>query len=194
MQPLMSIVWDSGESIWRIKGLPYDVRVRIGLRPDGTLICTELRLQGEELTRRGVRAIPVGEIVDQVAIALAGKLPDRVRPSAGARISAMVSWYGEPEDLLRLFQKSPPRGTRGTASTTDLLREIATAYRRLTEGRNPDTHPIKTLASRHRWSNGQQYGAANLRRLLRLARNKDLLGPAMPGKAGEKPAKNRRKR
>jgi hypothetical protein len=180
-----------GVTLWRVGGLPYTVRVRIALRPDGTLCCTELQIEAEEVTSRGVRAIPLGTILDFIALALGGKDPGIKVPSAG-QFTGSVSWRGEDDEFRRQIGELAPRPRR-SAVTPQLLAEVADAYRELIAA--GDRFPVNTLVrQRRKWSNGLIYGADRLRQLNREARKQGLLGPAMPGRAGEAPVKARRKR
>ena len=172
---------------WRVTGLEHEVSIRLGMRPDSSLVCTELRVHGESITARWLRhEFRLGEIVDQIAIVLGAKA------RRGAKLRNIgVGWFGEPDQLRELLDRQP-RQPRQAKVDEALLTELATKYRELV--RSGVGHPVKALASRHRWSNGRFYGAANIRRLLRLARDRGLLGPAIHGKAGERSKEKSRQR
>jgi hypothetical protein len=164
------------------------IRLNVGLRTGGTLVCTELAIEGDAITARWLRhEFRLGQVVDAIALDVAAKL--RGQKGRGAKLNAIgvTGWYGGPDPKLAVELPQP----RQAAVSDALLREIATRYRQLVKA--GERFPIARLAKRHRWSNGQIYSAHNLRRLLRLAREAQILGPAIHGRAGERTTKRARR-
>jgi len=189
MPPTISVqMEDTG--VWIVKGLPYQVRMHVGPRSDGRLVCTMLQLKApseEEISARGLREIPLGALLDTLTMWLAPKAgePTLKAPKGPGLPVKHIGWYGD--ELWHEVPVPPPP----PAITPELLREVAVRYRQLV--RTGSRSPIKALAEQHKWSNGRIYAADNIRRLLRLARDQRLLGPAIHGKAGERRARSKSK-
>jgi len=182
---------EHGEGRWRVSGLANDITVVLALRPDRTLICSDLHVRGEQITARWLRhTFKLGEIVDEVALQIAAKLDATLRGQRVTDIQAKA-WRGEPS-----FSAGPLPQPREAPVTPALLKEIAQEYRRRVkqaERRGERPRPVLELAGRKRWSNGQVYRASNLRRLLGVARQRGYLGRAIHGTAGERRARRKKR-
>jgi hypothetical protein len=166
------------------------VRVHVGPRSDGRLVCTKLQFEAppeEEINARGLRKFRLGALLDTLAGHLGPVAGEpKIRPPAGRGLPVeYISWFGEKLWAEVPVPPPPP------AITPALLREVAKTYRQLTKA--GIRSPVKALAEQHKWSNGRIYAADNIRRLLRLAREQHFLRPAIHGKAGERPARAKSK-
>jgi hypothetical protein len=180
-----------GEHWWRVTGLRYTLLIRAGLRPDGRLACRQLLIEADEVGAKGLREIPLGLVMDKLA---KFTLPSSDEP--GLFSAPTSAWLKELKESGEwpATQPPPPRPRR-SAVTDALLIEVAAKY--LKSG----AQPMKALAlirgksDGHKWSDGERRSKATLQRLLRIARKKSLLGPAIHGKAGQaRPAKKSSKR
>jgi hypothetical protein len=159
-----------GESRWigvRDDTLPAPLLVRLGTSREGRLVCTGLILgdaEPKELTARGLRSIPLAQIVAMLAQeagdegfwagALAGMIRRRAEPYQGPQT------------------RPGPKG-----HPADHYEQVAAAYRQALV--DHPRAPMKALAAQLHVSD------ATVRRWVQRARDKGLLGPSVPGKAGE---------
>jgi hypothetical protein len=144
-----------------------DVAVRFGRAPDGRLIVTGLivGLEGErEITSRHLRSIPLGRYLE-AAKALARD---------DDRLSEGHPWKGVFQPRARPAMPVA-RGRRKTI-TPEFLAGVAKRYREVCRVTDK---PIRQLAEEYSVSE------ATIRRWHQRARDRGLLGPAPPGKAGE---------
>jgi hypothetical protein len=162
------------------------VLLRLGLSRQGRLVCTGLivgtaePLWGDppeigEVTARQLRAIPLGEMIASLALsaAIGSKRPDdpiqaylaRVR---GRPLRERVTPYPGPQ------ARPGPKG-----HPSEHYERVAVAYREALVA-HPRA-PMKALAEQ------LHYSDATVRRWVQRARDKGLLGPSIPGKAGEEP-------
>jgi len=170
---------------WRARGLPYDVLIRAGKRPDGRLRCTQLRvvpIDRDELTTREVQRIPLGLVMDSLAVWAVHMRQDDVGMSPVMRTAIEELWRDLPA-------RAP--APRRSSITPKLLLRLAVAYRQLVDA--GDRAPAKTLAQRpNLWKASGGHSLANVKRLLRIARKAGHLGPSKRGKAGERPKRRRK--
>ena len=139
---------------------PYPVCVRLGEAPDGRLVMTGLLIgfpEPVEITARSLRMIPVAPL-----------LADLARDEFSREV------FGYTAQPLRRPVRRGPRGLDDRH-----FEEVAATYRRaVKEG------PGRTVMRfRELWPTSE----ATARRWIQRARDKGLLGPAQPGKAGERP-------
>jgi hypothetical protein len=160
-------------------GAPYPIAARLGRSTDGGVVCSGLVLGGAvdgsvaEVTAGSLRKIPLGLLLD----ALSG----RVTSGKGS------TWL----DSLPGFQRPTRLGPRGIP--VDKLAEIAKLYRQARIER--PSSPVKWLSEQIVGPEGKPTPAVTVRRWLQRCRDLGLLGPSIPGKAGEAlPRKTRRKR
>lgn len=152
----------------------YRVLVQVARRDDGQLICTGLLFGGDnehEVTARGLRAISMSALLRSLS------LDDRLI----SRWS--TSWPAGPPMTLPAWPLNRTRaGSKGLPP--EHFERVAQGYRDAL--RDDPRAPVKHLAER--WHHPE----ATIRTWLKQARDRGLLGAAMPGKAGEQPAPKRR--
>jgi hypothetical protein len=182
---------------------PLEIRLRKG--PDGRLVCTGLKIgqlrqrrvggarwfEETEITTRQLAAIPLGQIMRQLAEHF-GDI---------AMLTAAFAWQAAPgadqpgdpfTPRLQEHQASRPRpGRRG--HPPEFWEHLAAVYRAALLA-NPQ-HPHAYVVKHFEYPAGRPYlvnswtsnGEAMSRKLVRGARKLGYIGPAMPGKAGERP-------
>lgn len=146
--------------------LPFPIHARFGRSDDGRLVCTGLLVAGDdprEITSRSLRAIPMGDVVEQVAAA-------RDDQEVGAIVRRVMGIDDEPKDI-------PRRRPGGGGYGREHFEQVATAYRAALA--TSPRAPMKELARRLSTSE------ATARRWVQRARDMGLLGASQPGKAGE---------
>jgi len=158
-------------------GLPgFVVEIRVGNSPDGRLICTGLRVGGppdtHEITARGLRQIPLSRIL----AALGAELRS-IDPQSREYLAATLG-LELAGDAAREFTRPPlPRGTRLPRSWYEKVAEVYREGLRVNP-RNPYKHIMATIHT----------SEPTARRWVSHARSIGILGEAISGKAGEKPA------
>lgn len=141
----------------------------------GKPVCVGLeafrRPGGMPITRRGLNSLPIERLVREIA----AQAPWRKAAGPGYVTYDLIAGADERAAVRRQFE--PRRGRRADpAAHDDLIRRAVTAYRELL----PTTsHPKPLIAAELGFS--PSYVAA----LLREARQRGWLGPAIPGRAGE---------
>jgi hypothetical protein len=178
-------------------GAAGNVLVRLGTSPEGRLVATGLIVgptDSGELTARSLRAIPLAQIITVLAGLIAQyqddpedipgvvweASPDEV--SRGARRKSYRSFEALISDLVlaRADRYEGPRARPGPKGhPPEHYERVAAAYREALIA-SPRA-PMKALAKQLHASD------ATVRRWVQRARDKGLLGPSMPGKAGEEP-------
>jgi hypothetical protein len=161
---------------WRLvgkPGLPFDIKIRVGRMPDGRLACTGLRLGDEEgepkpeITVRALRALNLPDILKATADAIFASDPAFSQALLGYRLGDATA----PKII-----RSRPRPQKYDRAHFEriadlyreaLLRDPGSPYAYLMQ------HEDKSLSTVRRW--------------VQRARDKGLLGEAIPGKAGELP-------
>lgn len=156
-----------GKGWCRLTGGPVPALLRLGRTGDGRMACTGVAFvgEGEELTARMVREMPLGELVSVAAGQQSGE---------GAVGDFMRSVIAE------LAGEAPTRtrpGPRGYPPEHYQL--VADAYRAAL--RDSPRSPVQSLAAHLHVSE------PTVRRWVQKARDRRLLGPSMPGRAGEQP-------
>jgi hypothetical protein len=158
-------------------GLPFDVRLRVGKAPDGRLVCTGLKVnsggQGEddtpetEITVRSLREIRLPEILKTL---VEGWFEN---PTFAEAAGIHVPGVAERD---RKTQAQPGRPGYDRAH----FEHVAALYREalLRAPDNPYDYMMKA----------EYKSLPTIRRWVQRARDMGLLGKAIPGKAGEKPA------
>jgi hypothetical protein len=162
-----------GEKMVAVRGhgLPFPVSLVPGRAPDGRLACKLLLVGGNvtEVTATSLRALPLGEIVDE--------LSRQYAPSAREGLAPL--WFRPT----RLGPHGIPR---------ERLAQVAQLYRRaLDEQRGA---PVRWLCEHITGPNGKPTPEPTVRRWLQRCRDLGLLGPSIPGKAGEQPRSGPRRR
>jgi hypothetical protein len=156
------------------QALPYLLRIKVEV-VHGKPVCTALeatrRPGGMPVTRRGLNSLPVERLVRIIAAQASWQ------KSAGPGHVTYDLIAGDDERAKVRHQLEPRRGRRPDPAThDDLIRQAVRAYRELL----PTTmHPKPHIAAELNIS--KSYVAA----LLREARQRGWLGPAIPGRAGE---------
>jgi hypothetical protein len=154
---------------------PYPVVLKLGRSEDGQVIGSGMILGGNvvessqgQVTAGSLRSIPLGLILDELSRGLA----------KGAPWLSKISLRSRPTRL----------GPRGIP--IDRLREVAQLYRRALASR--PSAPVKWMSEQIRGPEGRPTPTVTVRRWLQRCRDLGFLGPATPGKAGERPTKARR--
>jgi hypothetical protein len=157
--------------------LPYLVHLTVAVvhgQPVCTGLTAERRDGGPPVTRRGLNSLPVERIVREIVAQAV--LKTEIRPGA---VSYRLA--GAPNAGPVLAQLAPRRGRRSDPEARrELIGKVVAAYRDLVA--NGVRQPKPAIA--RELSISESYVAA----LLTAARRQGLLGPAVPGRAGELPA------
>lgn len=151
-----------------------DVTVRIGQAPDGRYIVTGviLGLDGpREITARGLRAIPLADLLTAVAREAAKAQQGEPMPIGNVAL-ALPGILAEPYERPKV--RPGPKGW-----PPEHFERVAEAYRSALQ-RTPRS-PIRTLAKELNASD------PTIHRWLQRCRDMGLLGSSRPGKAGEYP-------
>jgi hypothetical protein len=164
---------------------PFPVVMRLGRSAEGQVVCSGLilgaarqddpragvqrGLASSEISATSLRQIPLGLLLDELS---------RRQPS---------SFF-----LARLpeFQRPTRLGPRGIPA--DKLAEVADLYRRALKER--PSAPVRWMAQQILGPTGKPTPEVTVRRWLQRCRDLGLLGPSIPGKAGEQPTQKRRRR
>jgi hypothetical protein len=155
--------------------LPYVLQVTVRVvhgKPFCQSLAASTREGGRPVTRRGLNSLPVEHLVREIAAAAAWKM------ETGPGYVAYDLIAGSSERAAVRRQLSPRRGPQPDPAAHDaLIRRAVDAYRDLLaeEIRKPKPVIAKELGI------SQTYVAS----LLREARKRGWLGPAIPGRAGE---------
>jgi hypothetical protein len=156
--------------------LPYLVRLTVSVvhgQPVCTGLTAERRDGGPPVTRRGLNSLPVDRIVREIVAQVV--LKTETRPGAISYRPA-----GAPNAGPVLARLAPRRGRRSDPEARqELIGKVVAAYRELVDSGVRQPKP----AIAREFSISQSYVAA----LLTAARRQGLLGPAIPGRAGELP-------
>lgn len=153
--------------------VPFPVLMQLGRAADGRMVCTGLVLGGtatNEVTATGLRALPLGLLLDEF-----GRFVPGVRDSATT------------------FQRPTRLGPHGIPR--ERFVEVAELYRQALEAR--PSAPVRWVSETLIGYSGKPgVPESTVRRYLQRCRDLGLLGPSIPGKAGEQPpaAKRRRRR
>ena len=171
------------------EGAPYPIAVQLGQANDGRLICTGLRLGGEEvpggtsggpveITARSLREIPLTRLLVAITGVLnAQQMKARVHPAASVTRTADLF-----EEKLMPYMRIPARpGPKGYPD--EHFRQVADAYRRALIKHPRGT--FKALADQLHASE------ATVRRWVQRAQDRGYLGASTPGKAGRQPTGER---
>lgn len=164
-------------------GAPCPIVMRLG-SSEGRVICSGLLLAGAgpwdekvgvqrgrrsvEITASKLREVPLGLLLDTLA-----------RDAKGTELSTIL-----PE-----FQRPTRLGPRGIHR--EKLVEVAAQYRRALK-EHPSA-PVQWM-SEQSGPEGKRTPVVTIRRWLQRCRDLKLLGPSIPGKAGEKPITSQRRR
>jgi hypothetical protein len=156
-------------------GLPYVLQMTVRV-VHGKPVCQSLaasrREGGRPVTRRGLNLLPVENLVREIAAAAAMK----VETGPGYVTYDLITASGDFAAARR--ELSPARGRQPDPAVHDvLLRQVVEAYRDLLAEEIRKPKPV--IAKKFMIS--QSYVGA----LLREARQRGWLGPAIPGRAGE---------
>ncbi len=154
---------------------PYPVVVKLGRSEDGQVVCTGMILGGNvvessqgQVTAGSLRSIPLGLILDEL--------------SRGLQMGA--PW------LNRISLRSRPTRLGPRGIPIERLRDVAELYRRALETR--PSAPVKWMSEQIRGPEGRPTPTVTIRRWLQRCRDLGFLGPATPGKAGERSTNARR--
>jgi hypothetical protein len=163
---------------------PFPVAMRLALADDGRAVCVGLmagsfvryvkqptvkgRSTPAEVTATGLRRIPLGQLLDDLS-----------------RGTFARDVLGVPA-----IQRPTRLGPRGIP--VERLAEVADLYRQAL--REHPSAPIRWMAQRLVGPKGKPTPDVTIRRWLQRCRDLGLLGPSIPGKAGEQPAPPRRRR
>lgn len=151
---------------------PHPVFLRLGRSPEGRLVCTGLivgnlaRFHGSpvEITARSLRSIPLAELIGTAVST--GRLPD----DFGAEIRKLL--HDAPGLPARLKVRPGPKG-----HSAEHFAHVADMYRLALD---------KAPGAPMRWLRKELHvSEATARRWVQRARDQGLLGPSVPGKAGE---------
>jgi hypothetical protein len=168
-----------GETWHRVTGgkLQRDVLIRLG-KVDGRLVCTGLTLglstPDDEVSARGLREVPLGEIMAAVGAQLAG-----AGDYDSALHKAVAQHYAKQmlEGTAHEFSGRPARpGPSGWPR--EHYERVAATYREALV-KAPKAPVEFVRAAMHTTE-------PTARRWIKTARDKGLLGESMPGRAGEK--------
>jgi hypothetical protein len=129
------------------------------------------RPDGMPITRRGLNSLPIERLVREIA----AQVPWQKTTGPGYVTYDLIAGADEQTAVRRKLE--PRRGRRADpAAHDDLIRRVVTAYRELIPATSrPKPHIAAELGV------SPSYVAA----LLREARQRGWLGPAIPGRAGE---------
>lgn len=155
--------------------LPYVLQITVRV-VHGKPVCQSLaasrREGGRPVTRRGLNSLPVEHLVREIAVSAALKM------ETGPGYVAYDPITESNERAAARRQLAPPRGRQPDPAAHDaLVRQVVDAYRDLLDEKIWKPKPIIA----NEFSISQSYVAA----LLREARQRGWLGPAIPGRAGE---------
>lgn len=148
-----------------IEGWPVDVTIRLAKTSDGRMACAAVVFDGDgdELTARQLRNMPLGEIVAQAA-------GQRTEGKAGE----IIRWMAK-QGAGHVIRTRPGPG----GYPAEHYEQVARLYRTALE---------VTPQAPMRWLREQMPASeATWRRWLKGARDRGLLGASTPGKAGERP-------
>jgi hypothetical protein len=194
-EPLTGTPWrvqtrQLGNQVWhRVHAdkLALDVVVRLGVGEEGRLGCTGVMLgitDDREVTARALRTVPLGEIMTAVAAFVSG-----VGAGDDPLSRAVMKHYGQ--ELLAgtaggLETQRRPQRPGPSGWTDEHYAHVAKTYREAL--RSAPRGPVKSSA---RTLNASE---STVRRWIKTARDRGLLGESVPGKAGETATSKRRKR
>jgi hypothetical protein len=176
--------WEREESRWwRVAvtsgpDYPFELDVRIGRLPDGRFACTGLRINNRgdcetEVTARTLREIRLPDIVKSAVHAAHAEDPAFSRYLLGYELPPVAA-------------RSRPRLRPGPPGYDNaFFQDVADLYKE--SMREDPAHPYKHF--RAQWG-GAPPSLSTARRWVQRARDKGLLRDAIPGKAGERPAKS----
>ena len=155
--------------------LPYLLHIAVTVvhgKPICASLTAEQRAGGVPVTRRGLNALPVDRLTREIAAHVA------MRATVGPG-TITYDMMGSPGNIAAVRKElAPKRGRRADpAWRGELLGGVTAAYRDLLKAgiRQPKPHIARELGI------SQAYVGA----LLTEARRRGLLGPAIPGRAGE---------
>jgi hypothetical protein len=157
-----------------IPDMPYVLRLTVSVvhgKPVCTSLAAEMRPGGIPVTRRGLNALPIERLVREVAAHLAA----RVQDGPGYRTYDLPPGDAEADVIRRELARRP--GRRGDPDArTQLVERVAQEYKALLELQV--TRQPKPLIAKKLGISTSYVGA-----LLREARQRGILGPAVPGRA-----------
>jgi hypothetical protein len=161
-------------------GLPEaGVYVRLGRTPDSRLVCTGVHIgdedAGHEVTATDLRRVPLAAILGDAARYLAGEGADSPLHAAVMRKIAS-DWFRQAAPFIGARTRPGPGGL-----PPEHFERVAEAYRAALSA--APRRPIQYLAEKF------NVPEPTLRRWVQRARDRGLLGPATPGKAGEQQPK-----
>lgn len=148
-----------------VDGWPIAITVRLTKAPDGRLGCSTIVLDGfpdVELTSRLLRSIALGEVVTEAA-------------GAGEGGGEIIRWLAQSGAA-----EAPARTRPGPSGySSEHYELVAEKYRQALE-----VAPRAPIP----WLKGELHASEpTIRRWVQRARDRGLLGPSIPGKAGEAP-------
>jgi hypothetical protein len=169
----------------RWPGSPFPVLMRLGLSSEGRVVCSGLVLGGGQPNEPKV-GLQRGRAGLEVSASSLRQIP------LGALLEALSRRQSENFHLARLpeFQRPTRLGPRGIP--TEKLAEVAELYRRGLAER--PSAPVRWMAEQILGPTGKPTPEVTVRRWLQRCRDLGLLGPSIPGKAGEQPTTRPRRR
>lgn len=157
-------------------GASANVGVTMTVETDASGVprCTALALHelegGEPITGGTLRRIPVQALMREALAHVAGQV--QALPDGGG---TRADFGGRPAD----FERDTQQRRRRTSITDDHLHHVADVYKAALGRREPPTQAVAD----------EMYAArSTAARWVAKARAKDYLGPAVPGRAGERSA------
>lgn len=153
--------------------LDLELELELDVGDRGETYCRRLEVRtasGSEVTGETLRRIPLARLSGVVVATAAWKVTGPTTMQTGTTRSERVEFYqGYARDARRPRQGSPLTDTH--------LRQVADRYRAAYERGDP---PTQTVADE------MHVARSTAARWVARARERELLGPAMPGRAGER--------
>jgi hypothetical protein len=152
---------------------PFDWTIAVAVI-DGRPQCIALECHGQPLTPEALHRFPLGRMVEEATLMSARPVDEIPRRK--------ITWANIDEarraqaEALKRFRSQRRQGRR---MTDDFLREVADVYRQHVATRKPS----KAVAEHF------HYQPESARRVVREARLRGFLGPAHPGRGGERTKK-----
>jgi hypothetical protein len=190
--PFTSIVPQPVGGPWTLVPLPDGFAVPQHFTAEGETVCLEVEVgadgnpycrtlevrapEGASVTADSLRRIAVGRLVRQAVAAAARKYTPV--EEGGEPVFQFVST--PPEEAVAVYErdvKSPRRPRRGSPITDENLHQVAELYRAALERGDP---PTQTVADQ------MEVPRSTAARWVAEARKRNLLGPALRGRAGER--------
>jgi hypothetical protein len=162
---------------------PFPVVMRLGRSADGQVVCSGLLLGGARKGQQNV-GIQRGRLGAEISASSLRQIP------LGLLLDALSHRQSFFLERLPEFQRPTRLGPLGIPP--ERLATVADLYQRALQER--PSAPVQWMREQYPTPEGKPTPAPTIRRWLQRCRDLGLLGPSIPGKAGEQPQKQRRRK